>query len=351
MENPEIDNHKLMYHPGRVSDWEKTGDCFPIYVEIGATNRCNHRCIFCALDFLERGGFDIPSNVLIENLEDMALHGVKSVMFAGEGESTLHKNLSDFVRISKNNGIDVAITTNGAALNEKKIQEILPYLSWIRFSVDAGEQNTYAKIHGTKKEDFDKVIKNIEYASKLKIEEGYTATIGVQALLIKDNVDEIEKLARIVKEKGADNLQIKPYSHHPSSQNDLSVDYTKHADLKERLESFNDSKFKVVYREQTMKRIVNGRDYQDCLGLPFFALIDARGNVIPCNMFYNNPEFSYGNINERLFSEIWLGDKRKDVLNKIKERGTKDCRVGCRLDVINSYLDKLKNPGSHDNFI
>ena len=44
----DVDNHKLMYHPERVSEWEEKGDCAPIYAEIGPTNTCNHRCGFCS---------------------------------------------------------------------------------------------------------------------------------------------------------------------------------------------------------------------------------------------------------------------------------------------------------------
>src|SRR3989344_2676009 len=95
---PEIDSHKLMFHPERVAEWEKNGDCFPIYVEVGTTNRCNHQCTFCALDYLEKGGHEIETGMLLENLEDMAEHGIKSMMFAGEGEPLMHKNINWFVR-------------------------------------------------------------------------------------------------------------------------------------------------------------------------------------------------------------------------------------------------------------
>ena len=41
----------------------------------------------------------------------------------------------------------------------------------------------------------------------------------------------------------------------------------------------------------------------------------------------------------------------KKVLEKIYKGGTDNCRKGCRLDVINRYLDRVKNPLPHDNFI
>ncbi len=338
----QVDNHKLMYHPARVEEWKANGDCAPIYVEVGPTNRCNHRCMFCALDWLEHGGADIDSQVMYRNLENMASYGVKSMMFAGEGEPFLHKDTPGFIQFAKQRGIDVSVTSNGVMYDKAIAEKTLPYLSWLRFSVDAGKPETYSQIHGTRKEDFEKLMDNLKNAAEIKRQNGYQTTIGIQALLTSKSIDEIEMLAKRVKELGADNIQIKPYSHHPSSKNDLSFDFSQAEDIRARLESLGDTNFQVAYRTNTIKRLNEERNYNDCHGLPFFSLIDARGNVIPCNLYYGNSDFYYGNINDQLFSQIWQGEKRKQVLAKICENGIDQCRKGCRLDVINRYLEDVK---------
>lgn len=347
----DADNHKLIYHPKRIAEWEQNGDCFPIYVEIGLTNRCNHRCIFCALDYLERGVKDINSKVLEENLEDMASHGVKSVMFAGEGEPLLHKDISYFVEIAKKNKMDVAITTNGVGFTKELADKIIPYLSWIRFSLDAGTSKTYSKIHGTTEKDFEKVLQNIKYVTRIKKKNNYSLEVGVQSLLTYLNLNETIFMTELMKEIGVDNVQIKPYSPHPLSKNDLRFNYGEAEKIREGLESLSTKKFQVVYRKNTIKRLNEERSYPECYGLSFFSLIDAFGNVIPCNLFYKKEEFIYGNINEEKFSEIWKGERRKGIIKKIKNNGVGECRKGCRLDVINRYLERLKNPHPHDNFI
>jgi len=347
----DIDHHKLIYHPERVAEWSANGDCFPIYVEIGLTNRCNHRCTFCALDWLEHGGKDLDSEVACRNLENMASNGVKSVMFAGEGEPLLHKDIGKIVKVAKESGIDVSITSNGNLFNSNLAQELLPNLSWIRFSIDAGTPETYALIHGTRKENFEIVMQNITSASEIKRNKGYKVTIGTQALLTKYSLPELERLAEILKAAGADNLQIKPYSHHPSSKNDLSFNYEESERLRPAMEKLSTPSFQIVYRTNTINRLQSEREYSKCRGLSFFSLIDASGNVIPCNLFYGNKEDTYGNINEKLFSEIWSSERRKVVNNQIHNAGIDSCRKGCRLDPINGYLERLKNPESHDNFI
>ncbi len=344
----EIDNHKLMYHPERVAEWKKKGDCFPIYVEAGLTNSCNHRCIFCALDFVDFGKDFIDRDIMISNLKDMAEHGVKSIMFAGEGEPLLHKDIGLFTQKAKEYGMDVSITTNGVAFTKTKIEQCMPNLSWIRFSVDSGSPENYSQIHGTNPKDFRKVIKNIEQSVIFKYKNNLQSTIGVQFLMLPRSMKEGTKLAKICKDIGVDNLQIKPYSHHPKSNNDFIVDSKEYNKLEEDLLKFDSKDFKIIFRKATIQRIEEGNNYPECYGLPFFSLIDSKGNVIPCNLFYNDEEFTYGNLYNESFPKIWEGEKRKKILEKIN---INECRKGCRLDVINRYLNRVQNPEPQDNFI
>ena len=347
----EIDSHKLHLHPERVAEWKEKGDCYPIYVEIGPTNKCNHSCVYCALDWVKKGRVDIDKNVMLKTLEEMASCGVKSVMFAGEGEPLIHENICDFVRTAHDLGLKCSITTNGVLFDKEKAERCLPYLSWIRFSVDAGTRENYARIHRTRERDFDVVIKNIGGAVKIKEENGYKVNIAAQALLIPETIGEAEKLTQIIKSTGADNIQIKPYSKHPNSINEFNVDYTILKDLKIKVEKLMDEKFQVIYREEAMERLETEREYKECLGIHFFALIDAKGNILPCNIFYDKQEFFYGNLYENGFKEIWDGEKRKNVLEKLKKQGMIGCREICRVDPHNRWLWRIKNPNAFDAFI
>ena len=52
MNHYNFDGHKLAYHPIRLAQFTRTGDCFPLYAEISLVGSCNHRCLFCAYDFI-----------------------------------------------------------------------------------------------------------------------------------------------------------------------------------------------------------------------------------------------------------------------------------------------------------
>src|SRR3989339_1469543 len=99
-----IDSHKLIFHPERVAqwkngyqDWETAKKIYPIYLEISPIGICNHRCCFCAKDYIGYQNRRIPPEILKARLTGMATLGVKSVMFAGEGESTLYKELPEML--------------------------------------------------------------------------------------------------------------------------------------------------------------------------------------------------------------------------------------------------------------
>lgn len=350
-----IDSHKLMYHVERVDNWLKGENTYPIYVEISLSGTCNYRCTFCALDFMGYQSRFLDKEMLKDRLSEMARLGVKSVMYSGEGEPLLHESAAEIIKHTKNVGIDVAITTNGLLLKEKLAREILKYTTWIKVSINAGTAETYAKIHGTSEKNFQFVLDNIKKAVILNNELGKPCTIGTQLLLLPENYREITTLAEQLKKTGVDYLVIKPYSQHPSSLTKLyeSFEYNEFLYIKELLESYNDENFKVVFRDWTMKKYSeNERHYKICLALPFWAYIDAGGNLWGCSAYLGEENFFYGNIYKENFAQIWEGELRKKSLEFVcSSLDTNKCRKNCRMDEINRYLWNLKNPPDHVNFI
>lgn len=90
--NYHIDGHKLYWHLERLMAWQ-TGELIaPIYIEISPVSFCNHRCLFCGLDFAQGDRLSLDTEATCHSLQEMARLGVKSVMFAGEGEPLLHRS-------------------------------------------------------------------------------------------------------------------------------------------------------------------------------------------------------------------------------------------------------------------
>src|SRR5260221_11998865 len=109
MDEFSIDGHKMMYHVDRIHDWmEGKKEVYPIYVEISPAGACNHRCTFCAVDYIGYKSLFLDEALLKSRLSEMAGLGVRSVMFAGEGEPLLHKAIGSISVHAKKAGIDVS---------------------------------------------------------------------------------------------------------------------------------------------------------------------------------------------------------------------------------------------------
>jgi GTP 3',8-cyclase len=337
-----------MFHPKAVSDWLDKKPIYPIYMEISPSGSCNHRCTYCALDFMEYEPNFLYTPLLKIRLVELGKLGVKSIMYAGEGEPLLHEDISEIIRTTRNSGIDVALTTNGVFLD--KIFKDLPYLSWIKVSINASSPETYAKIHRTRSEDFNRVIYNLTLAAKGK----KSCILGAQIVLLPDNYKEVFALAQIVKDIGLDYLVVKPYSQHLLSKTKLFKDikYSQYLDLYTKLRDLNSKDFNVVFRLNAMKKWDKvERNYKHCLALPFWSYIDAKGNVWACSMYLTKNKFNLGNIYKTSFKEIWESKKHTDLIDWASKRlDTNKCRVNCRMDEVNRYLWDLTN-AKHLNFI
>jgi radical SAM protein with 4Fe4S-binding SPASM domain len=352
-----IDSHKLHYHTERIEQWKKAPhETFPIYIEISPVGYCNHRCTFCAVDYLGYKTIRLNKEVLIPAIRNMAQNGVKSIMFAGEGEPLLHPHISEIINETARAGIKVGITTNGVALTGKLVQKCMQSISWIKVSMNGGS-TSYEKIHVTREEDYERVWRNIELAADWKDMCPEVRTVlGIQTVLLPENAQDIEELAGRARDTGLDYLVVKPYSQHKKSLTTKysGITYSPYKGLFTRLREFNTDKFEVIAREQAMDSWDEpGRAYSKCYSTPYFwAYVMATGDVYGCSAYLNDPQFCYGNIKKERFEDIWLGDKRRECAEYVRERlCIDDCRKNCRMEKVNRYLWDLMHPNPHKDFI
>jgi MoaA/NifB/PqqE/SkfB family radical SAM enzyme len=350
-----IDSHKLHLHPQRVAEWERSGDAFPLYMEVSPVGACNHRCTFCGVDFMGYQSRRLELELFQRLLPELGQLGLKSIMFAGEGEPLLHPDIAAIAEATKAAGIDVAFTTNATLLKPALAERLLPVTSWIKTSINAGTAATYAAIHRTKESDFAKVVAQMTAAAELKRQHGWRCALGMQAVLLPENWDEMELLAGISRDAGMDYLVVKPYSQHTQGLQDAyaGVRYDAAAGLAERLAGYATASFKPLVRLNTMRKWDEAqRPYQRCQALPFWSYIDAGGEVWGCSIYLKDERFRYGNVREQGFAAIWQGELRRKSLDFVHNHlDISGCRVNCRMDEINRYLWELKHPQDHVNFI
>lgn len=352
MDNIRMDSHKLLYHPQRVADWMDGKTIYPIEIEIGLSGACNHRCIFCAVDYMGYQPNFLDTKIVLDTLKVLADKGLKSVIYSGEGEPLLHKDASLIIAKTKEFGIDAALATNGVLFTKDKAEKCLHALTWIRFSIAAATEETYQKIQRGKPGDFGRVLKNLEDSVAIKREKKLRTTLGAQLLLLPENRDEVVMLAKTLREIGLDYLTVKPFSQHPSSIAKRTVDYSETDALAEELKNIATDTFQIHFRRQSMENVAHEKSYDRCHALPFMTHIDAKGKVFPCIAFVGDENLSYGNLYEKSFVGIWENSHTVKIMNTFCGDYLRNkCRKACRLDEMNKYLHELKHPGEHANFI
>jgi len=363
MDKYAIDSHKLMFHPRRVAQWqdangawEKLRRLYPIYLEISPLGACNHRCTFCSVDYLGHDSVKQDREVLKQRIGEMARLGVKSIMFAGEGEPSLWKPLPEVLDHCTMVGIDNSMTTNMVPFGEGNTESFVRNCKWIKASINAGNGDDYAQVHQTKPEEFNQVLSNFEHCVRIREAHGYDCTLGGQMLLLPENEKGAVSLAERLRDAGADYLVIKPYTQ---SQYGLfrgyeGLRYDKMQYLEEVLKGYETDDFKIIFRAHAMNKLhEENPPYDTCYSTPnFWGYIMADGNVYTCQTFAGDERFCIGNINEASFQAIWEGGKRSEQLQfMLNELNISECRKNCRMDEVNRYLWALNHPGSHMNFI
>lgn len=316
-----LDSHKLSYHHDRVKAWESGQRFAPVSVDMALTRACSAMCSFCyamVQEAQERS--PIKTEHALNLLDDFAAVGVRGVSLISDGESTLSKAYVPFIQHAANVGIDVGNATNGWEWEPEKIEQVLPHLTWVRFTVAAGTPEGYARImyKGPQHtEVYDRAMKHIRYAVELKARKKLSVTLGTQMVLMPQFKDEIIPFAKLGLDLGVDYAVIKHCSD--DEQHSLGVDYSKYAEMHDLLlkaEAMSTEKTKIIVKWDKI-RDGDKPSYSRVYGPAFLLQISGSGLVAPAGMFFNArySKLHIGNFTEERFKDIFKSDRYWRTMN------------------------------------
>jgi MoaA/NifB/PqqE/SkfB family radical SAM enzyme len=316
-----LDSHKLSYHMDRVEAWEAGERIAPVSVDMSLTRACSAMCTFCyAMVQESQIRSSISTKKALGLVDDFSKVGIRSVSLVSDGESTLSPAYIPFIQHAHAAGIDVGNGTNAWEWEPEKIEQVLPYLTWVRFTVAAGQPESYARIMYKGPEHtnvFDRAMRHIKYAVELKKRKSLKVTLGIQMVLMPSLKEEILPFAKLGLDLGVDYAVIKHCSD--DEQGTLNIDYSQYESmhgLLEQAEAMSNQKTKIIVKWDKI-RDGDKPPYRRYYGSQFLLQISGSGLVAPAGMFFNArySKLHIGNYAEERFYDIWRSERYWRAMN------------------------------------
>ena len=277
-------------------------------VEIRSEDRCNMDCYYCynrrSLD-IDYKRTNIPEDVHIRLEEDLIAMRSKtdafSVRYTGAGEPLCHIRTIPSIMAFEKAGIPTCLITNGLEMTPEEAATLSSFSTFIRISMDAIENETYAKIRRCNSTALEKVIRNIEAMDKSRL------LLGTTFLVCRENFRQIFRYCEAMKKLGVRIVWVRSIDDPDDFSEKEFKEITKQL---EKIQELNDSGFIAISDQYSIYRKVSALHYRQnddiCWSSYSKAFIQPNGDVIIC---LSHEEFIIGNIKDDLFSEIWGGER------------------------------------------
>ena len=320
--------------------------------QIELTTRCPLLCKMCIRSESSEWQFqDMP----FEDFKKILpyLKDVETVVLEGWGESLLHKDLTECVRLVKKEGPQVGFVTSAMGLTKNRVSELIEAgVDFVGFSIAGTTPETHnaIRVNSHLPEVLDAIRLFQEEKKRLAIAKPKMHMIF---LMVKDNVHEVPSLPSFAKKAGIEEVVITNLCHTINRWQE-----TQRVFVWENVES----QYEEVVRQaeanaqklniRIKKPALSAFNVPVCAENPLRNLyISAEGEVSPCVYLYpplpspfrrifcekeyRSPKVSFGNIFKEPFSAIWNSSPYQEFRNHFikREREYKE-----------SYLSLLQNP-------
>jgi len=296
----------------------------PFQLVIDSTNACNFKCQFCPTGDIElikkhaRPFGNMPIELFKKIIDDCKGFPVKikRIDFGKDGEPLVNKNFAEMVSYAKASDVAdmIAVTTNGALLNEKTTNKLLSSgIDMIKISIEAVTDAGYKRL--TKVDvKYSEMIEKVRYLNENKAD----CKIGVKIIDFNLSLAEKEKF----------------YSDFTDLCDYIGIDQASGWSLTEQKDFTLGSKPKSYLDLPHFNR-------KEVCPLPFFTLsINFNGEVSICCVDWAH-ETIVGDLSKENIVDLWNGD-RLYAFRKMHLEGKRHLNKACAdCFAINGSIDNL----------
>ncbi len=323
---------------------------FPVHVQMDLVGACNNKCPFC---FFRDGADNIgeerdpirkktlDTQIALRLLDEFHTNGVKAITITGGGESLIHKDINLILKKIIDHKFELGIMSN---LNILPDVTLMRQVKWLRVSLDAASKEVYQKVHAPGGGiTFDTVVDNMKKLA------GHI-DLGISFLVYKENWHEIAEAAKLAADIGADYIQYKLVFDTDHST-DLIPQREKIFELVAQAKEIGakSKKLEVIDLLGRVSLIEKSpRNYRQCYIHRHTAIVGVEAELYLCCLLKYVDTFSMGSLKNSTFKELWLGEKRRQVLESFDKEKCPTCFYEKTNETID-YLLSQDNP--HKNFI
>ena len=312
---------KFLHFKDHLEGLEHSKFVAPVHIRVKPTNHCNHNCWYCAYraDNLDLGEEmvekdSIPAERMLSLAHEFVSLGVKAVTFSGGGEPLLYKPLPEVIEILAIGGVRVAALKNGSNLKGRVADAFAKHGTWVRISLDAWDDESYAKSRGAKARDFSRLIENIRAFTARETR----CVLGVSLIVGRDNHEHIVEVCSLLKDCKVNHVKVSgAVVSNDSAGNNLyhmGIKYEVSQQIKS-AQALTDNNFSVLNHYHDLEDRFE-KNYKSCPFLQFLTVVGADQNVYTCQDKAYTQNGRMGSIKGRSFNDLWFASENQKFLKE-----------------------------------
>jgi MoaA/NifB/PqqE/SkfB family radical SAM enzyme len=340
---------KAAWHVDKIAALRRGEQVIPAQVQLIISDLCNQDCHFCA--YRMSGGFSteqfagehgeknpnrtIPTSKCYEILEDCKTLGVQGIQFTGGGEPTVHKDHLAIFSYAQRIGLKTALVTNGNLLREGW-DTVLPYMDWVRVSIDAGSAETYAKVRNVKPSIYAHSVHNVGQIAAEIARKSTDCLLGVGYVVTRENYAELARGVAAIRDTGAAYVRISAMfstageDYYSGAYEDILAEIEKAKELET-------PTFSVVnlFGNRISDLHQHSPDYEFCGYQQFNCYIGGNLKVYRCCTTSYTKHGEVGDLSRQRFADWFYSQTKRNRYELFNARSCHTCQFNDKNRVIN----------------